>query len=326
MRLSSSAWWLAPTLVGILSSASALGFERTRTADGMHFLWWPTRSVGHYVEVSCALRPSPDPLNPEVLDAGETVAGYTQACYAAIEASFEAWENVAGQGCTNLELPFEGYTTSQEIGYDTDAGTENINIVIFEPQLCENVVPPSDACWDEGSCDSEYSCFSHGAEVIALTTTTYEPADGTLLDADIELNNAPSDQGGWDFSAEPVTPLTGTMDIENTVTHEAGHSIGLAHNCGYTGAPACTPILETGVMYANSAPGETTKRTLKQDDVNAICHVYPVGTGTEIVNLLDDTGQSTVQVRSGWGCSSSTPSAPGWLTLLALGLLRRRRG
>ncbi len=313
--------------VALGASGGALGFERTKTADGLHFLWWPTRLVGHYVSVACALRPAPNQLNAEVADAGETVTGYTQACYAAIQASFEAWEAAGGQACTNLLLPFVDYTTSQEIGYDVDAGSANINLVIFEPQLCENVVPPSDPCWDEGSCDTEFGCFSHGAEVIALTTTTYEPADGTLLDADIELNNAPSDQGGFDFSAEPVTPLPGTMDIENTVTHEAGHSIGLAHNCGYTGAPACTPILEAGVMFANSALGETTKRTLKQDDVDAICHIYPVGTGTQIVNLLDLAGQPSVQVSSGWGCASSgTGATPAWLSLLGLELLRRRRG
>ena len=311
--------------VALAPSGLARAFERTLTADGMHFLWWPTRSVGHYVAVSCALRSSPNPLNGEVADAGETVTGYTQACYAAVQASFQAWENAGDEACTDLQLPFVSYTTSEEIGYDADAGPANMNLVIFEPQLCDNVAPPSDPCWDEGSCDSEYGCFSHGAEVIALTTTTYQPGDGTLLDADIELNNAPADQGGFDFSAEPVTPLPGTMDIENTVTHEAGHSIGLAHNCGFAGAPACTPILETGVMYANSVLGETIKRTLKQDDINAICHVYPTGTGTEIVNLLDETGEPSIQVASGWGCSSSASPAPGWLSLLALALLRRRR-
>jgi MYXO-CTERM domain-containing protein len=319
--------WLASAVALALGAASpAHAFVRTPTANGMYFLWWPTRSVGHYVETSCALRPAPNQLNDEVADAGETVTGYTQACYAAIEASFEAWEDAGGQACTDLKLPFVANTTSQEIGYDSTPGAQNMNLVIFEPQQCDAVVPASDPCWDEGSCDSEYSCFSHGAEVIALTTTTYEPENGTLLDADIEINNAPPAQGGFDFSAEPVTPLAGTTDIENTVTHEAGHSIGLAHNCGYAGAPVCTPILETGVMYANAVPGETVKRTLKQDDVDGICHIYPVGTGTEIVNLLDQTGQSSVHVTSS-GCSSSASSAQGWLAVLviALAIARSRR-
>jgi MYXO-CTERM domain-containing protein len=328
--------WRLVLLLALGASSPARAFVRTQTADGLHALWWPTRSVGHYVETSCALRPSPDQLNDEVADAGETVSGYTQACYAAVEASFAAWENAGGQGCTNLKLPFVAYTTSQEIGYDSTPDAQNMNLVIFEPQLCDLVVPASDPCWDEGSCDTLYGCFSHGADVIALTTTTYQPNDGTLLDADIEVNNAPATVGGFDFSAETTTPLAGTDDIENTITHEAGHSIGLAHNCGYAGAPACTAVLMEGVMYAQANPGETEKRTLKQDDINGICHIYPVGTGTEIVNLLDQTGQPSVHVTAGWGswgCSSSSSdrasSANGWLpvlaTALALARLRRRR-
>ncbi len=57
------------------------------------------------------------------------------------------------------------------------------------------------------------------------------------------------------------------MDVRNTVTHELGHVLGLAHPNPYTGA----------TMSATAPPGETSKRVLTPSDVNGICTVYPVG-------------------------------------------------
>ncbi|MHB8420327.1 MAG: zinc metalloprotease [Myxococcales bacterium] len=304
-------------------------------ADGGYFLWWPTRTVGHNVQEDCALRPSPGPNGPTwdqipaaAADAGESAADYNAKCHAAIELSFEAWQDADG-GCTDLRLPDLGDTPTREVGY-AQGGSQNMNLVLFQPALCDDVIAAGDPCWNDGDCDTAYPanpCFSHGAEVIALTTTTYQPADGTLLDADIELNNAPASAGGFDFSAEqPGLPLAGTTDIENTVTHEAGHFIGLAHNCGTQAGPVCTVALEQDVMYAVAVPGEITKRTLKQDDIDAVCHVYPKGVSTEFVNLRDELGGFPVQVTGGFGTScGAAGEAPAWLALLALAALARRR-
>lgn len=57
------------------------------------------------------------------------------------------------------------------------------------------------------------------------------------------------------------------MDVQNTVTHELGHVLGLAHPNPYTGA----------TMSATAPPGETSKRVLTPSDVNGICTIYPVG-------------------------------------------------
>lgn len=320
------------TLAALLVPAAAHAFVRTTTEDGKHFLWWPTRSVGYFIQQDCALRPSMsggeivwNQLPPEVADAGESAASYTAACHAAIEASFGSWQAAGDAGCTNLRLPYLGDTAVREVGYQPDA-SENINSVLFQPATCDDVLAPSDPCWNDGDCDTAHAdlpCFSHGDEVIALTTTTYEPDDGTLLDADVELNNAP---GVFDFSAEqPGSPLADTWDIENAVTHEAGHFIGLAHNCGTLNAPACTPTLEQGVMYANAAPGETTKRVLKPDDIDAVCHVYPKGLSTAIVNLEDEADAGEVRITGGFATSCSTGGGgTAWFALLTLALLRRR--
>ncbi|HZZ86095.1 MAG TPA: matrixin family metalloprotease [Anaeromyxobacteraceae bacterium] len=55
------------------------------------------------------------------------------------------------------------------------------------------------------------------------------------------------------------------MDVQNTVTHELGHVLGLAH----------PPDHPEDTMAATAAPGETSKRVLAADDVEGICSVYP---------------------------------------------------
>ncbi len=343
--MSSRAGIAAVALPLLAAAGTARAFVRTTTQDGKHFLWWPTRRVGYQIQHDCALRPSGPgswtSVPPEVADAGENAAQYSAACHDAIQRSFAAWQAAGDAGCTDLELPYLGEVAAREVGYAPDAS--NVNSVLFQPATCDNVIPPADPCWNAGDCDTAYPdnpCFSHGDEVIALTTTTYQPEDGTLLDADIELNNSPASAGGFDYSAEqPGDPLPGTTDVENTVTHEAGHFIGLAHNCGTLGGPACDATLEQGVMYANASlviygdcdagpcyeAGEITKRTLKADDVAAVCHVYPVGLGTEVVNLEDESGQAPVRVTGGLGTTCGGGGGGSWLALLALALLPRRR-
>ncbi len=316
----------------LLTSSPAAAFVRTKTSDGRYFLWWPSRQVPFRLQADCALRPEPDggidegSLPPEAADAGEDAGGYRSACEDAVLASFAAWQNAGapdagGPGCTDLALLFTGETNEREVGIDLDAGAPNGNLVLFQPRLCDAVVPQDDPCWATDSCDGPYGCFSKGAEVLALTTTTYDQSDGALVDADIEVNDAPPDEGGFDFSAEPRSPLPGTMDVEDTITHEAGHFLGLAHNCGEPGAPACTPTLAAGVMYFAAEPGETVKRTLKPDDIAGVCHIYPRGRSTAVVNLFDMAGSDRVEVD---GCGTPGAAALGPPALLVLLLLRRR--
>jgi hypothetical protein len=163
--------------------------------------------------------------------------------------------------------------------------------------------------------------------IIALTTVVYvdtpgRAGDGTLLDADIEVNNA-----NFTFSTQSGTGLarTGTqlVNLENTLTHELGHVQGLAHTCwdGTTTTdpidnqgnpiPDCTTaILPDGVtnsiMYPFYEP-DAPDRPLTDDDVRGVCDVY--GSLPQLACWHDVTG----------GCNT-TPVAPTPATE------RRRRG
>ena len=84
------------------------------------------------------------------------------------------------------------------------------------------------------------------------------------------------------------------QDLQNTLTHESGHFIGLAHSP----VPGAT-------MNATTQPGETLKRSLAPDDAAGVCAIYPEASG-------------------GCGCGGGEGTGAASL-LAAAALLRRRR-
>lgn len=97
-----------------------------------------------------------------------------------------------------------------------------------------------------------------GPETLAITTLVYRRSTGEILDADIDVNAL---DHPWSVSDAPPE---GAIDLENTMTHEVGHLLGLAH----VREPDAT-------MYGESPAGDTAKRDLAPDDLLAICEVYP---------------------------------------------------
>lgn len=106
------------------------------------------------------------------------------------------------------------------------------------------------------------SNWPHESSAIALTTTTYNLDAGDIVDTDVEFN-------GQNFEFDDGSGPTTRMDIQNTMAHEAGHMMGLDHSTN-----------QDATMFATADQGETLKRTLSDDDSDAICFVYPVGGDT----------------------------------------------
>ncbi|MBI5487886.1 MAG: matrixin family metalloprotease [Deltaproteobacteria bacterium] len=105
--------------------------------------------------------------------------------------------------------------------------------------------------WQEDRWPGEY-----GADTIALTTLTYDPATGAILDADIEVNGV-----GYRFGTDCSPEL---MDIQNMIAHEAGHMLGLDHT-DVSGA----------TMRVYSGPGDCSLRDLAPDDIEGATTLYP---------------------------------------------------
>jgi hypothetical protein len=213
-------------------------------------------------------------------------------------------------------------------------------------------------CHPEDAQDHDVCYDSHAAAITSVfMINDGDPSDGLILDADIEMNDI-------NFTFVEVipgqvagTPRPGTSnaDLENTLTHELGHLMGLSHTCrdqasfkndvDETGAqpPLCDDVktlpqaqrdkIMLATMYNFAQPGEVAKRSPTDDDIAGICNAYPIAA------LGDKTCDHTIltkYTRRG-GCDVSPGRGERFplFGLLCLGLVvsglfayraRRRRG
>ena len=272
-------------------------YVRTKTDDGAHCLRWPVnngvRGTIHFVQSST----------------GDPALG--NGVFDAVSRSAQTWETQL-QACGSLDLVETGqHSTSRFVGY-TQSG-QNENLVLFRLQLCSAVVPAGDSCLAAGTCGNVHDCWDHGPTVVALTTSSYVVSSGEVLDADVEMNAAsatPTIVDSPPCSPGAVSTSCVANDVQNAVTHEFGHFLGLAHSPD----PSST-------MYASEPIGETSKRVLDSGSKQFVCDAYPAG---KVSQDCTSSGGS-----SSSGCSTAgqpTPVAPGvLLLLLSLGILRHRK-
>lgn len=233
--------------------------------------------------------------------------------FTAIGKSIATWQAKL-TSCGNLTLSEGTRTRTTDVGFfeklRTEAKDENENVVIFRLKKCADVVPAGDGCFTDQNCGNKYLCWEHQGAAIAITTTSFSPDTGRILDSDIEYN-VPSFLFTTVDSPACVAPNFNlscvATDIENTTTHELGHLLGLAH---YSGGAS--------TMNARANPGEISKRVLDQGTAQFVCDAYPAGKATKTCKIVPVS--STLGKVAG-GCAS----APGLLPLLALLGLRRRR-
>lgn len=92
---------------------------------------------------------------------------------------------------------------------------------------------------------------------IAVTTTWSYRVSGEAVESDGQYNT----YYAWSTSGDP-----NSMDVENIVQHETGHTFGLNHPKGSG--------IECLTMYAYANYGETMKRTLGTGDILGIKAIY----------------------------------------------------
>ncbi|TMA18390.1 MAG: matrixin family metalloprotease [Deltaproteobacteria bacterium] len=288
------------TLLLVASAPPARAYRRTETQPGSGiYLFWGPR--GHNFQMDALGTPD--------------VSG--TAAFDAIRKSFATW---AGVSCSDLLFP-EVVPLEQgdrRIGFFP--GSINRNLILFRTQRCDAVVPANDPCLTQGGCTNKYDCWDRGGAIIATTVTTFSASTGQIFDADIEINDAPAaNSSKFTFTTvdAPPCPPGGpvvncvSIDVQNTITHEAGHTLGLDHSAD----PSAT-------MAASAPAGETSKRVLQPDDITGICAIYPRGaqTATSVGDpiRLEPAG-------SGCGCSSGRGGLASALWPLVLVALARAR-
>ena len=216
--------------------------------------------------------------------------------------------------CTDLRFAEQGLTDATAIGFDNAGGAGNL--IVFREELCEEVVPAGDRCFDDFSCGNVYGCWPFSRGVIAVTTTSYREDTGQIVDADIEFNSA-----SFQFTTEDGPPCGRgerqgciSTDLANTATHEIGHVLGIDHST----VPGST-------MYASAPLGETSKRSLADDDVEAVCSIYPAGEPVDVCEEAYGLRRDDPDGGGCAGCGAAGGAGLAWLAIGVLGLLRRRR-
>lgn len=227
---------LSALLCGLLMPRVAQAYCRTTTCDPKKMtcpvdehgcvtvggpLWWESPCVTLW------LPEDPEPLPG--IDAA-TLAQLTNS-------AFDVWEAAScSRARPSIDVRLGGALECALSGYDPDA-MQNVNTV--------SVVRGS---WP-------HMPLLHD---VALTTVTFDPRSGEILDADIELDAADNHFTAGDSSV--------AIDLASALTHEAGHFLGLAHS----DRPEAT-------MFARTSSGSTQLRTLAADDEAGICAAYPPG-------------------------------------------------
>lgn len=150
-----------------------------------------------------------------------------------VAAAFETWMGVdCPGGHPGVVAQNLGQVSCNLVEYNKDSG--NANIVFFNEE------------WPHSEASHTY----------ALTTTTFDPNTGELLNADIELN---ARDHLFTIGDESVS-----ADLASVIQHEAGHFLGLAHSRN-----------TNATMFAFYEEGTTDLRSLDADDVAGICALYP---------------------------------------------------
>jgi hypothetical protein len=225
---------------------------------------------------------------------------------AAATAAASSWSAEA-VACTSLRLAIAiSDAASAEVAVDRD------NRITFRT----GARPPCDP--GEPPCEDE-------AAALAVTSIYVRASDGVVIGGDIELN-------AIDFRWADVAKTGGTdhADLQNVLTHELGHFIGLDHSCHVPGTrrladhleheiPTCgaraPPEVQETTMFASSAPGETSKRDLAPDDLLAVCALFPAGAEQPCREPRapdeESPGDSLPAAAGGGGCSTAPRSGPG---------------
>jgi hypothetical protein len=209
----------------------------------------------------------------------------------AVGASAATWSK-SGNPCTYLDL-----NVTSSSGPTPRAINDGRNNIIFRATSWCKLT-------DKGECDPR---MPYDPAALALTTISAGMSSGIIRDTDLEVNVI----GGYKWADLVIHPeLLGAgqayYDLQNAVTHEMGHVIGLDHTCyldppplidnNGQPTPDCAdapPDVLATTMRSSAKPGVTDMRDLAPDDQLGVCEIYPASQDPMICGTDDGCSCAT---------------------------------
>src|SRR5450432_637371 len=202
------------------------------------------------------------PLTVYPMDLTDLTAEQTSHAVSAAAAAWSTDQNA----CTFMKIQVDSSTAPTPT-----PGLDYRSSVIFRStSWCAPSDPP-------GFC-------SYAPEALAITSVFVTKSDGKIRDADVEVNAK-----NFLWGDLVLTPSGAKQDLQNALTHELGHLLGLDETCFHPGSPrpvdnAGQPVpscdnasadVQATTMFPSAIPGDTAKRTLAPDDIQGVCDIYP---------------------------------------------------
>lgn len=218
------------------------------------------------------------------------------------DASFDAWADVdCGTEPFAVSL-VPGTTSVDPVAFEFDVRNEAVLSALTAAEWAEIEQPPT---------------------AFAITFVFHDPNSGRIYDVDVALN-----LGAGPFVECQGDCRDGRVDLQNTLTHEAGHVLGLGHS-----------EVNRATMQNDAVPGQTFMRTLEDDDRAGLCALeLPAGPcragqcecpAAPVIPQVIRQEQSACAV-AGAGTASTHGIGPAHAatllgTLMAIAVVRRRR-
>jgi formylglycine-generating enzyme required for sulfatase activity len=137
----------------------------------------------------------------------------------------------------------------------------------------------------------------------AVNNWWYNTKTGEIGDSDIRFNSS------YEYRTDG---LYLGYDLQSVATHELGHTLSLGDLYEQSDSEK--------TMYGYLLRGDTKKRSLHQDDIDGITHLYPAPPCTYEISPIDKSFDSTggsgvVSVTTRAGCTWSATSNNAWITI-----------
>jgi hypothetical protein len=149
---------------------------------------------------------------------------------------------------------------------------------------------------------AEWQVLGHDENALALTLLWHSAKTGAILDVDMEFNT-----GAGRFTHCDRACGRDMMDLQNTVTHEAGHVLGLGHS-----------TVPDSTMLSDALDGETSKRTLEADDRQGYCSLKLPEFVCKSDKCVCEPPEPTAEPKPTAQCAVRSPGVHGAAPLRAL--------